>query len=276
METMEDREETGWQNGESAEIETAATLEAASAIENPTKFQSSKKEFRVFYRAENQSQKTEKEKVDSRQRPRYIYLSLKRVFDFVSSLCVLIVLFLPLLVISLVVRLTSKGPVFYWDNRVGLDGKDIRVLKYRTMYEDAEEHVRDYLTDEQYQIWLVERKVENDPRITPIGRFLRRTSIDELPQLVNILKGDISVVGPRPLTRSEIETNFTPEEQKLLLSCKPGLTGNWAVCGRSDVTFESGERQRLELEYAENKGFLMDIRLIFGTIGVVLKGKGAQ
>ncbi|MCC8052222.1 MAG: sugar transferase [Clostridiales bacterium] len=262
---MEEREEISWQEG--AQAETAASLEASPAIEFPNTFSNKKKDAELHSRETIETQKTHK---------RYFYLFFKRVFDFISSLCVLIVLFLPLLAISLVVRLTSKGPVFYWDNRVGLNGKDIRVLKYRTMYEDAEEHVRDYLTDEQYQIWLVERKVEDDPRITPIGRFLRRTSIDELPQLVNILKGDISVVGPRPLTRSEIETNFTPEEQEMLLSCKPGLTGNWGVCGRSDVTFESGERQRLELEYVEKCGVLTDLKLIFATVGVVVKGKGAQ
>ena len=204
------------------------------------------------------------------------YRVFKRLFDILSSSVAMILLSWLLLLVAAIIKVTSKGPAFYTDHRVGLNGKDIYVLKFRTMFVDAEEHIRDYLTDEQYKAWLAERKVENDPRITSIGRFLRKTSIDELPQLVNILKGDLSVVGPRPLTRFEVEENFTPSEQKKLLSVKPGLTGNWGAYGRSAVTYESGERQRMELEYVDRRSILFDFKLIFATVGSVLRGKGAQ
>jgi len=204
------------------------------------------------------------------------YIFIKRVFDVVSSACAIAALGWLLIIVAVAIKLTSKGPILFLDHRVGKNGKDIYVYKFRTMYIDAEEHVHDYLSEEQYQEWLTERKVENDPRITPIGRFLRKTSIDELPQLFNIIKGELSVVGPRPLTRYEIEENFPPQQQKKLLSCKPGLTGNWAAYGRSDVTFESGERQRIELEYVDKRSTMFDLKLIFATVGAVLKGKGAK
>lgn len=205
-----------------------------------------------------------------------VYRFFKRLFDIVSSTCALVLLGWLLLLVSVIIKLTSKGAVFFLDHRVGINGKDIYVLKFRTMFADAEENIRKYLNDEQYKAWEKERKVEDDPRVTSVGRFLRKTSIDELPQLVNILKGDLSVVGPRPLTRYEIEENFSLADQKTLLSVKPGLTGNWGAYGRSAVTYESGERQRLELEYVDKRSTLFDLKLIFATVGSVLRGKGAQ
>lgn len=213
-------------------------------------------------------------KADIKEKP--IYEILKRIFDFISSLCAFVVLIIPLLIVGIAIRITSKGSSIFRDHRVGKNGKDIYVYKFRTMYIDAEEHAREYLNDDQYNEWLTERKVTNDPRITPIGRFLRKTSIDELPQLFNIIKGDLSVVGPRPLTKYEIEENFTSLQQKMLLSCKPGLTGNWAAYGRSNVTYESGERQRMEIEYVEKRGLMFDLKLIFATVIAVFKRDGAQ
>lgn len=124
------------------------------------------------------------------------YLFFKRLFDIVASFCAIVLLSWLMIIISIIVKKTSEGPVLFKDYRVGQYGKEICVYKFRTMYIDAEEHIRDYLTDEQYEEWLEERKVENDPRITPIGRFLRRTSLDELPQLFNIFVGTLTVVGP--------------------------------------------------------------------------------
>lgn len=204
------------------------------------------------------------------------YRFIKRTFDIVSSACALIALSWLFVIVAVVIKLTSKGPSIFRDRRVGINGKDIYAYKFRTMYIDAEEHIKDYLSEEQYQEWLTERKVENDPRITPIGRFLRKSSIDELPQLLNILKGDLSVVGPRPLTRHEIEENFMPAQQKKLLSCKPGLTGNWAAYGRSNVTFVSGERQHMELEYVDKRSVWFDLKLIFASAIAVFKRDGAQ
>ena len=205
-----------------------------------------------------------------------IYAFFKRSFDIFCSLLALIVLSPILLIFALLIKLTSKGPVFFKDRRVGKNGKEIKVFKFRSMYVDAESRLKEYLTEEQYQTWLVERKIDNDPRITKLGKFIRKTSIDELPQLINIFKGDMSIVGPRPITKLEIDLNFTEKERKVLLSARPGLTGYWQVYGRSDVDYASGQRQKLELAYYKHRGFWFDIKLILLTIPAVLKSKGAQ
>lgn len=204
------------------------------------------------------------------------YLFLKRTMDICASFLGIVILALPLLIIGLLVKLTSKGPILFKDKRVGKNGKDITVYKFRSMYIDAEENIDKYLTPEQKERWLVERKLDNDPRITPIGRFLRKTSIDEIPQIFNIFKGDLSIVGPRPITRTELEQNYTENEINILLSCRPGLTGYWQVCGRSNISYESRERQRLEIEYFTKRGFWFDIGIIFRTIPAVLFHKGAH
>ena len=204
------------------------------------------------------------------------YSFFKRAFDIFCSFLAIVVLSWFLLIMAILVKVTSKGPVLFKDKRVGRNGKEIKVYKFRSMYVDAESRLREYLTEEQYQNWLVERKIDNDPRITKLGKFIRKTSIDELPQLFNILKGDMSIVGPRPITKLEIDLNFTEEERKILLLARPGLTGYWQVYGRSDVDYASGERQRLELEYYSHRGFWFDIKLILLTVPAVLKSKGAQ
>ncbi len=205
-----------------------------------------------------------------------IYAFFKRIFDVFCSLLAIIVLSPLLLLLSLLVKITTKGPVFFLDRRVGKNGKEIKVYKYRSMYVDAESRLKEYLTEEQYQTWLTERKIDNDPRITKLGKIIRKTSLDELPQLFNILKGDMSIVGPRPITKLEIDLNFSEEERKILLSAHPGLTGYWQVYGRSDVDYASGKRQKLELEYYKHRSILFDIKLILLTIPAVLKSKGAK
>ena len=205
-----------------------------------------------------------------------IYAFFKRAFDIVMSFLAIIVLSPILLIIGLLVKLTSKGPVLFKDNRIGKNGKNIKVLKYRSMYVDAESKIKDYLSEEEYNRWLVERKLDHDPRITKIGNFIRKTSLDELPQLFNILKGDMSIVGPRPITKLELEENFSDEEKNLLLSCRPGLTGFWQVYGRSNVNYESGERQKQELEYFNHRSIWFDIKLILLTVPAVLSKKGAH
>ena len=216
------------------------------------------------------------ERVEIKVKGGKAYAFFKRAFDIFSSALALIVLFPFLLIISILVKVTSKGPVFFKDNRIGLNGKDIVVYKFRTMYEDAEERIKSYLTEEQYQIWLIDRKIDKDPRITKIGNFLRKTSIDELPQLINIFIGNMSVVGSRPITKYELETKFTEDEAKYFIQAKPGLTGYWQVNGRSNISFENGERQKMELEYLTKRGFWFDIGLIFKTIPAVIKGRGAK
>lgn len=205
-----------------------------------------------------------------------VYAFFKRVFDIFSSFFMLLLCLLPMLIVSIIIKLTSKGPVLFKDKRVGKNGKKVTIYKFRSMYIDSETNIDKYLNEEQKEQWFRERKIDNDPRITKIGRFIRKTSIDELPQLINILFGQMSVVGPRPITLSELEENYTNEEIEILLSTRPGLTGYWQVYGRSNVSYEQGERQKLELEYFKHRGFWFDIGLIFKTIPAVLKHRGAK
>lgn len=204
------------------------------------------------------------------------YFAVKRLFDVVSSSLAIVVLSPVLLLAAAAVKLTSRGPILFRDKRVGQNGKIIDVLKFRSMYVDSESNPTKYLSPAQMIEWERERKVKNDPRVTKVGRFLRKTSIDELPQLFNILKGNMSVVGPRPVTKHEIEENFTSAEQAVILSAKPGLTGYWQVYGRSDVSYESGRRSRLTLDYFAYRSLGLDLELILLTLPAVLKGSGAE
>jgi lipopolysaccharide/colanic/teichoic acid biosynthesis glycosyltransferase len=204
------------------------------------------------------------------------YEFFKRFFDILLSSLAIIVLSPLLIIIALLVKCTSKGPVFFKDKRIGLHGKKITVLKFRSMYVDAETRIDQYLTPEQKQIWLTERKIDNDPRITKVGNFLRKTSLDELAQLFNIFAGQISIVGPRPIKNYEILSAYTPYEIDRLLSVKPGLTGYWQVYGRSDVTYEDGQRQKEELAYLPRRSLWFDFKIIMLTIPSVLKRKGAK
>lgn len=211
-----------------------------------------------------------------RTREKHMFNFVKRSFDIIASGFAIVILSPLLLLISILVKLTSKGPVLFKDQRIGLHGVTITVYKFRSMYIDAEENIEKYLTPEQIEIWLRDRKLDNDPRITKIGKFLRKTSLDELPQLFNIFNGSLSVVGPRPIGRHEMKANYTHYQMRVLLSVKPGLTGVWAVYGRSDCTYESKERQFKELSYVDKRSVLFDLKLILLTIPAVLKHRGAQ
>lgn len=205
-----------------------------------------------------------------------IYAFFKRLFDFFASLIAIIVFSWLLLILAILVKVTSKGPIIFKDNRVGKHAKMIKVYKFRTMYVDAESRLKEYLTAEQLEQWKKERKIDNDPRITKLGSFLRKTSLDELPQLFNILIGNMSICGNRPISKMEFDNWYTEEQKSLLSNIKPGLTGYWQAYGRSDVTFESGERQKLDMIYIEKRSFLLDIKIIFRTAYVVIFGKGAK
>ena len=204
------------------------------------------------------------------------YYFVKRGFDIFNSMLLIILLSWLMLIIALLVKLTSKGPVLFHDHRVGKDGKIIHVLKFRSMYVDAEKHLKKKLTKEQYEQWKSERKIDDDIRVTAFGKIIRRTSLDELPQLFNIFIGNMTFVGPRPITKMELDEHYTDEEKKLLLSAKPGLISYWSIMGRSKVTFATGERQRLELAYFEKRSLLFDFGMIFRAIPAVLCHKGAQ
>jgi lipopolysaccharide/colanic/teichoic acid biosynthesis glycosyltransferase len=206
----------------------------------------------------------------------WLYFCGKRAFDIFFSFIALIFFFPLLIVLSIVVKCTSRGSFIFGDKRVGKNNKDIKVFKFRTMYMDAEKRLKDFLTEEQYQKWLVERKIDKDPRITRVGRFLRKTSLDELPQLINIFIGNMSFIGPRPITRKELSEHYNKEQQKILLSATPGLTGYWQVFGRSNIEYFNGNRQIYELTYFTYRGFFYDIGLIFMTIPAVFKSKGAK
>lgn len=206
----------------------------------------------------------------------FIYNFIKRLFDIITSLIVILLFSWLLLIIFIVVIFSTKGHPIFKDHRIGKNGKEIKVYKFRSMVYDAETNIEKYLTPEQIEIWKEERKLDNDPRITKVGKFLRKTSLDELPQLFNILFGSMSVVGYRPMTEREITQYFSPEEQEILKKARPGLTGYWQVYGRSDVSFLSGKRQKLEIEYFTKRSLWFDFKLIILTIPAVINEKGAK
>lgn len=198
---------------------------------------------------------------------------IKRIFDLVVSLVAVIVLSPILLVIALAIRLEDRGPILYRAQRVGRGGKPITVYKFRSMRMNAD-RLEDMLTPEELAEYKKIFKLEHDPRITKVGAFLRKTSLDELPQLFNILSGTLSLVGPRPVLQEE--TELYGDKRNLLLSCKPGLTGLWQVSGRSNVTYENGRRQALELQYVSQRSLWLDIKILFWTVGAVVRMDGAK
>ena len=200
-----------------------------------------------------------------------IYLFFKRMFDIVVSVIASLLAFPIFLVIALAIKLEDHGPVFYKHKRVGKNGKTIYLYKFRSMVVDAEAKMKEF-TKEQQEEFQKFYKLTDDPRITKIGKNLRKTSLDELPQLLNILKGDMSIIGPRPVVEKEL--NKFGNGQDLLLSVKPGLTGLWACSGRSDTTYE--ERVKKELYYAENYSMKLDFLCFFKTCLSVVKGTGAR
>ena len=199
------------------------------------------------------------------------YLLAKRTFDVLSASAALLVLSPIFLVVSLLIKLDSEGPVIFKHNRIGKNGERIALYKFRSMVQNAEEAIKNF-TPEQKEEWEKNFKLEHDPRITKIGAFLRKTSLDELPQLLNIIKGDLSVVGPRPVIEEELE--LYGENKGKFLSAAPGLTGYWQAYARSECSYE--QRMEMELYYVEHASFWWDINIIFATVGAVLCRKGAR
>lgn len=192
----------------------------------------------------------------------------KALFDRVAATLALLVVGPVILVLALAVRLTSDGPAFYRHHRVGLDGRHFRMVKLRTMRADADEHRADLL-GEHGQPRLF--KLVDDPRVTPLGRFLRRWSLDEVPQLWNVVKGDMSLVGPRPGLPDEVARYEEEVTRRLLV--RPGMTGLWQVSGRSDLPWE--ETVRLDLHYVDNWSLALDVQILFRTLAAVLRRDGA-
>jgi len=188
---------------------------------------------------------------------------------------VLLVLLSPLML--LVAWLTWKrdgAPIFFAHYRVGLNGKLFRCLKFRTMYRESEQMLADLLRDnaQAREEWQRDQKLSNDPRVTPVGNFLRRTSLDELPQLFNVLRGEMVLVGPRPITVAEL-TRYGRVRWHYL-SVRPGITGLWQVSGRNDTSYE--ERVALDRNYVEQRSLWLDMHILFKTVGVVLSRDGAR
>lgn len=202
--------------------------------------------------------------------PRPAHYAIKRLMDIAASALALVVLALPLLLVSLLVKLTSTGPVLFRQRRVGLHGSMFEMLKFRSMVVDAEKR-KDELEGQNEQSGPA-FKMKHDPRVTAIGRFIRKFSIDELPQLVNILRGDMTIVGPRPAIPREV-SQYTAWQRRRL-SVRPGLTCYWQVSGRNEIGFE--EWMNLDLKYVDNWRISVDIKLILKTIPVVLFGRGAS
>lgn len=200
-----------------------------------------------------------------------VYDFVKRFADIICSAIAIILLSPFFIIISIAIKATSKGPVIFVHKRVGKNGKKIGIYKFRSMVMNAEELIEKF-TPEQKEEFKKNFKLKNDPRITKIGKFLRKTSLDELPQLFNILKGDLSIVGPRPII--EVETKIYGKYKDMLLSVKPGLTGFWAANGRSDTSYK--RRRAMEIYYVKNRSLLFDIKIIFKTVISVFKGDGAK
>ena len=193
----------------------------------------------------------------------------KRILDVVLAGLGLVALLPLLAVIALAVKLTSEGPVLHVQTRVGLNGRRFRFYKFRSMHRDAEARLAQLqaLNEASGPVF----KMRNDPRVTGVGRYLRRTSLDELPQLINVLKGDMSLVGPRPPLPREVES-YRPTD-RLRLSVRPGLTCLWQVRGRSNVDFDTW--MEYDREYIARMSLVLDLALLFRTVWVVLSAKGA-
>ena len=208
-----------------------------------------------------------------------VFKSIFRIYvcqQLIDILCGIIgvIILIPITVMIKLINVLSgdRASLFYRQERVGQNGKIIKIWKFRSMVPNADDLLQELLKDEKYRKeWEENQKFENDPRITKVGRFIRKTSIDELPQLLNVLVGDMSLVGPRPLVKGELEAH---DGLKLYQKVKPGITGWWGCNGRSNIDY----RERLDLEYyyVKNCSLYLDVLCIFRTVLAVLKKDGAQ
>lgn len=205
-----------------------------------------------------------------------IYDILKRLFDIIFGIVGFIVL-IPLTIIVFILNLINKenGPIFYKQKRIGKNGKYFNIYKYRSMIIGADENLKEYLESHpnESKEFKKYRKLNHDPRITKTGKFLRDSSLDELPQVINLLNGTMTLIGPRPYLPEE-KYEMTEEEYKKIISVKPGITGYWQVSGRSKKTFK--DRVKFETEYIDKRTLALDFKIFFKTFAVVLKREGAR
>ena len=224
-----------------------------------------------------------KEWIKVKRKPLYDFI--KRTFDIVLSALASVVLLIPVLIIALLIVIKDPGNPFYIQERVGKNHKPIKILKLRSMKMGADK-LEDMLTPEQLEEYKREYKLRDDPRLIGwkkpgdgskcFGARIRQLSLDEVMQIpYNILlKNDLRLIGPRPILKDELIENYTPEQQELLLSVKPGLTGYWQAYARNDATYEDGKRQQMELYYVQNRSLWLDVKIMFETVKAVLRKSG--
>ncbi|MEK5250014.1 sugar transferase [Bacillus sp. FSL R9-9530] len=202
---------------------------------------------------------------------KWLYLFMKRLMDVVGALCGLIFLSPVFLIVALLIKLEDpKGPILFKQTRVGKNEQEFGMYKFRSMVTDAEEKLKDLLQHNEVSGAMF--KMKDDPRVTKIGKFIRKTSIDELPQLLNVLKGEMSLVGPRPPLPREVKEYTAYDKQRLLVI--PGCAGLWQVTERNSVGFK--EMVELDLEYINKRSVLYDLKIIFKTIRIMVKSNGAS
>lgn len=205
---------------------------------------------------------------------KHFYLIIKRIFDILLSTIGLLILWPLFIIIGILIKIDSKGPIFLRQIRIGKNGKSIKIYKFRSMIDNAEAILDKMMAEDPaiYEEYTINKKLKNDPRVTRIGKIIRKTSIDELPQLINIFKGEMTLVGPRP---------YLPREKEdmggyyhFITKMTPGLTGLWQVSGRNDCGFN--ERLKLDTKYYQVRGIKKDISILLKTVSVVLNTKGAK
>lgn len=205
---------------------------------------------------------------------RKLYCIIKDVFDILFSFIGMIVMLIFAIILKVSYVITGDfHPIFFTQKRIGKNGKEFKMYKFRTMVPDAEIKLKELLKEEPYKSqWKQNQKLDNDPRITKIGKLLRKTSLDELPQFINIYIGDMSIIGPRPLVKGELDDHNG--NHAIYESVRPGITGWWACNGRSATTYD--ERLELEYYYINNRNLILDLKCIYYTIKAILFGKGAK
>ena len=196
------------------------------------------------------------------------YKIIKKIFDLIFSSFILVICLPLFFIIAILIKLSSRGSIFFFQERIGKNNVRFKCIKFRTMYPESKDILENLLIkDNKLRLEFEENhKLKNDPRITTIGKFLRKTSLDELPQFINVLRDEMSIVGPRPIVKEEKKRYG--KNLKNFLSIKPGITGLWQVSGRNNLSYK--RRVELDLIYIKNLNFLMDIRIIIRTFGVIL------
>ena len=214
------------------------------------------------------------EKISLQQIHFVLYSFIKRILDIILSLIALVFIIpICLIIKAITLHFEDYDSIFYTQERIGRNGKKFKILKFRSMVVNADEELAKMLEKEEHKNkWDEDQKIDNDPRITKVGKVLRRTSLDELPQFINVLKGDMSIIGPRPLVPGELGKHHGIHE--IYESVKPGITGWWGCHGRSCTTYKA--RLELEYYYVEHFGLITDIRCFFLTILSVICKKGAK